>query len=189
MNISCRFSFANVFVAKADQNGNLKFSSQLLIPKDAADTPAQLAAINAEVQKAIKKGIDKNKITAAMTKSARFKSPLRDGDEYYNEEPKAEREACRGHYFLNASNKDPIGVVDRYGRPITDQTDFYSGCFGIANITFFAYNTQGNAGVGCGLQGVMKKRDGERLDNRVDLAEAFKGYIESPEDAANGDLE
>ena len=189
MNISCRFSFANVFVAKADQNGNLKFSSQLLIPKDAADTPAQLAAINAEVQKAIKKGIDKNKITAAMAKSARFKSPLRDGDEYYNEEPKAEREACRGHYFLNASNKDPIGVVDRYGRPITDQTDFYSGCFGIAIVSLFAYNTQGNAGVGCGLQGVMKKRDGDRLDNRVDVAAALKDYIESPEDAVNGDLE
>ena len=189
MNIPCRFSFVAVFAAKADQNGNLKYGAQLLIPKDGPDTPALLGQINAEVQKAVKRGIEKGKITANLAKSSKFKSPLRDGDEYYAEEPKAEREACRGHYFLNASNKDPIGVVDRFGNPITDQTDFYSGCYGIAIVSLFAYNTQGNAGVGCGLQGVMKKRDGDRLDNRIDVASALKEYIDKPEDAANGDLE
>ncbi len=79
--------------------------------------------------------------------------------------------------------------MDRFGRPITDQADFYSGCFGLANVTFYAYNKNGNAGVGCGLQSIMKKRDGDHLDNRVDPLTAFKDYIESPEEASNGDLE
>ena len=189
MNIPCRFSFVAVFAAKADQQGNLKYGAQLLIPKDSPDTPALLSQINAEVQKAIQRGVEKGKITAQLAKSSKFKSPVRDGDEYYAEEPKAEREACSGHFFLNSSNTNPVGVVDRFGRPITDQVDFYSGCYGLANVTFYAYNKNGNAGVGCGLQNVMKKRDGDHLDSRVDAATAFKDYVENPEEASNGDLE
>ena len=69
MNIPCRFSFVSVFSAKADQNGNLKYGAQLLIPKDGPDTPALLSQINAEVQKAIQRGNEKGKNTAQLAKS------------------------------------------------------------------------------------------------------------------------
>ena len=72
MNIPCRFSFVAVFAAKADQQGNLKYGAQLLIPKDSPDTPALLSQINAEVQKAIQRGVEKGKITAQLAKSNKF---------------------------------------------------------------------------------------------------------------------
>lgn len=181
-----RFSFVSVFEPKEDQSGRLKYSAQLLIPKDTPDGQALVKAINAEIDRAIAHGIEKGKFTAALSKSAKFKRPLRDGDEYYEEKPEGVREACRGHWFLNASNTQPVGVVGRDAKPLMSVEDFYSGCYGHADINFFAFNSNGNAGIGCSLNNVMKRADGERLDGRQSAEAAFAQYADTSSDV-NGD--
>ena len=188
MIINGRLSFVNLFEPKADLSGNLKYNAQVLIPKTDEVT---LKAVRAEIAKAIEQGVSKGKFKVEQTKSAKFKNPLRDGDEYYAESPGAARESCKGHFFINATNTKQPGVVDRFGNPIMDADEVYSGCYGLADVQFFPFNQSGNVGVGGSLQNVMKKKDGERLDGRQSAQEAFKQYMDDPsaEEQAAGDLE
>lgn len=55
----------------------------------------------------------------------------------------------------------------RRGKLITDQEEFYSGCYGYASINFYPFNAKGNVGVAAGLNNVMKVKDGESLGGRV----------------------
>ena len=54
-------------------------------------------------------------------------------------------------------------------------TDIYSGMYARVSINFYAYNSAGKRGVGCGLRAVMKTRDGEPLSNSVVTAAEFAG--------------
>ena len=89
--------------------------------------------------------------------------------------------------FINANNSERPGVVDKRCSPILDKGEVYSGCYGHVDVSFFAYRHQGNAGVGAGLNNVMKVRDGERLDNRQTAEQAFAGLVE--DDDNSGSLE
>ena len=39
----------------------------------------------------------------------------------------------------------------------------YSGCYARVSLSFYAFNTNGNKGVACGLGNIQKIRDGEPL--------------------------
>lgn len=177
MIIPCRFSFVNVFEAKPDLSGRMKYSCQLIIPKSgiilAQNAEDVIAHIHKAIEEAKVKAVDKGKLTKQMANSSKFKLPLRDGDESYAENPA--NTAVRGCYFINASNTTPPGVVGPQLQPLMSADDFYSGCFGYADIQFFGYNQAGNAGIGASLQNVMKKVDGDRLDGRQSAEEAFAG--------------
>jgi len=82
-------------------------------------------------------------------------------------------EECRGCWVFTASSKQPTFVVDAQVQNIINPTDVYSGMWGNININFFAYNSSGKKGIGCGLNGVQKTRDGEALSARVTAEEAF----------------
>ena len=81
-------------------------------------------------------------------------------------------------YFLNASTKQKPGVVDAQLNPILDPTEVYSGCYGRASINFFAYNTAGNKGIGCGLNHIQKLEDGDYLGGRTRPEDDFEPYEE-----------
>ncbi|EIA24002.1 hypothetical protein SFB3_226G1, partial [Candidatus Arthromitus sp. SFB-3] len=51
----------------------------------------------------------------------------------------------------------------------------YSGCYGYASINFYAFNTNGNKGIACGLNNLMKIEDGEPLGGRVSAEIDFEG--------------
>lgn len=161
-----RFSYAHVFEPKAiQQNQDPKYSVSLIIPKSDKDTVAKIkAAIEAaKVEGTAKFG---GKIPPTL------KLPLRDGDE---ERP--DDEAYRNAYFVNANagaNNRPQ-VVDRDLNPILDKEEFYSGCYGRASINFYAFNTNGNKGVACGLNNVQKLKDGDKLGSGSTAAEDFGG--------------
>ena len=59
-----------------------------------------------------------------------------------------EDEAYADSMFLNANSKQAPQIVDRQVQPILDQSEIYSGCYGRVSITFYAYNSNGNKGVG-----------------------------------------
>ena len=156
-----RFSYANVWQPKSINGGEEKYSVSLIIPKKDKQT---IAEIQAAIELAKKEGATKfgGKVPASL------KLPLRDGDV-----DRQDDEAYKGCYFINANSKDRPGIVDQNVKPILDQSEFYSGCYGRASITFYAFNQNGNKGVACGLQNLQKLADGEQLGGRSRAEDDF----------------
>ena len=149
-----RFSYVNIFKSRSFQPGqDEKFSICLLIPKKDKKTVQDVnAAINAAVQQGIsEKGGEKN--------PGNLKLPLRDGDV----ERADEADEYIGMYFLNANSNQKPGIIDMYKNEILDPTEVYSGCWGRASINFFPFNSNGNKGVGVGLNNIQKLGDDEPL--------------------------
>lgn len=156
-----RFSYANVWEPKSINGGDEKFSVSLIIPKVETKTIAEIkAAIDAAKQE--------GKARLGGKIPANLKIPLRDGDV---ERP--DDEAYKNSYFVNANSKDRPQVVDKNVKPILDQTEVYSGCFGRASITFYAFNQNGNKGIACGLQNIQKLSDGEPLSGHSRAEDDF----------------
>jgi hypothetical protein len=63
--------------------------------------------------------------------------------------------------------------VDADLNPILDPDEVYSGCYGRASLTFYAYNQQGSKGIACGLNNLQKLEDGERLGGVSSAASDF----------------
>jgi hypothetical protein len=156
-----RFSYANVWEPKSINGGDEKYSVSLIIPKSDKKT---IADIKAAIEQAKKEGASKfgGKVPANL------KIPLRDGDI-----DRADDEAYKDSYFVNANSKDKPGIVDRNVKPIIAQDELYSGCYGRASITFYAFNQNGNKGIACGLQNLQKLADGEPLSSRSRAEDDF----------------
>ena len=71
---------------------------------------------------------------------------MRDGD---LERP--DDEAYANSYFINANSAAAPGIVDADRQPIIDRSEVYSGVYGRASINFYAFNSNGNKGIACGL--------------------------------------
>jgi len=111
-----------------------------------------------------------------------LRKPLRDGDVERPDNPEYE-----GMWFLSATSDRKPGVVDRNGEELTNDDEFYSGCFTRFLVNFFPYAAAGNKGVGCGLNHLQKVKDGERLSGRGDAASAFNDDFEFEDDEENDD--
>ena len=149
-----RFSYVNIFRSRAFREGqDAKFSICLLIPKE---DKAGLAKIQRAIDEAVQEGIS-SKWGGKRPKNLRI--PLRDGDE----ERADEAPEYEGMYFMNANSTTKPGIVDKDLNEILDPDEVYSGCWGRASVNFFAYDSNGNRGIGCGLNNIQKLKDGERL--------------------------
>ncbi|MBU2249360.1 MAG: DUF2815 family protein [Gammaproteobacteria bacterium] len=170
-----RFSYLNAFEPKENPSGKLKYSVSILIPKS---DEAGIKAIHAAINHAVQKGIDDNKFTKAQVPGLRL--PLRDGDEEHEAGNRGPE--YQGHFFMNASSDSKPGVVkaqkDSAPVPIFDPDEFFSGCYGRADVNFFPYNQAGNRGVGVGLNNLMLVKEGERLDGRMKAEDAFADYTD-----------
>lgn len=149
-----RFSYVNIFKSRSFQPGqDEKFSICLLIPKKDKKTVQDIkAAINAAIQQGLAE-------KWGGKKPGNLKLPLRDGDD----ERADEAEEYIGMYFLNANSNQKPGIIDMYKNEILDPTEVYSGCWGRASINFFPFNSNGNKGVGVGLNNIQKLGDDEPL--------------------------
>lgn len=162
-----RFSFVHVFQPHAANPGQEeKYSITILIPKTDTTT---LAAINAAMEQAAQDGLA-SKFNGQMPPM--LKNPLHDGDGVRpNGEPFGEE--CKGHMVMTASSKQRPEVVDADVHAILNPAEVYSGCYGRVSLNFFAYNTNGNRGIGCGLNNVQKLEDGDPLGGRTTAKEDF----------------
>lgn len=164
-----RASYVNIFQPRVPEGGGeAKYSLTLLIPKTDVAT---LNAIYAEIEKAKQEGAQKV-FSGAVPPMCKI--PLHDGDGF---RPSGEAfgEECRGCMVMTASARLQPSIVGLDMQTILNPADVYSGCYVRANINFFAYNTNGNKGIGCGLNAVQKIEDGEPLTARVSAEEAFGG--------------
>lgn len=168
-----RFSYLNVFEPKSINGSNPKYSVSLIIPKDDVET---VNKIKSAIKEAYDEGQSKLKGNGKSVLSIKaIKTPLRDGD---LERP--DDEAYANAYFINANSPQKPGVYDCRKNEITDENEVYSGCFGRASVSFYAYNAQGNKGIACGLNAIQKLKNGEPLGGKGNSADDFD--IEDEED-------
>lgn len=154
-----RWSYANVWEAKSINGGTPKFSVSLIIPKSDTRT---VAKIKAAIEAAYHEGEAKLKGNGkTVPPLAALKTPLRDGDTERPDDP-----AYANAYFINANSATAPGIVDADCQPILERSEVYSGVYGRASINFYAFNSNGNKGIACGLNNLQKIRDGEPLGGK-----------------------
>lgn len=158
-----RLSYANVWEPKSINGGAEKYSVSLIIPKSDTKT---IAAINAAVDAAIEEG--KGKFGGKIPSKVQLKLPLRDGDI-----DRPDDEAYANSYFVNANSNTAPQIVDRQVNPILERSEIYSGVYARVSINFYAFNSNGNKGIACGLGNIQKIRDGEPLGSKSSAADDF----------------
>lgn len=160
------WSYANVWDAKSINGGTPKYSVSLIIPKSDTVTVNKIkAAIEAAYEEGQSKLKGNGKTVPALSI---LKTPLRDGDLERPDDP-----AYANAYFINANSASAPGIVDADRQPILERSEVYSGVYGRASINLYAFNSNGNKGIACGLNNLQKIRDGEPLGGKSRAEDDF----------------
>lgn len=170
------FSYLNVNEPKVPMGGGTpKYSVSLIIPKSDTVTVAKIrAAIKAAYDEGQSKLKGNSKSIPALES---IKTPLRDGDK-----DRKGDEAYADSWFVNANSTTKPGVVDADRNPILETSELYSGIIGRASINFYAYNTNGNRGIACGLNNLQKLADGTPLGGRSRAEDDFADLDDEDEE-------
>ena len=161
-----RWSYANVWESKSINGGTPKYSVSLIIPKSDKVTVEKIKkAIQAAYEEGQSKLKGNGKTVPALSV---LKTPLRDGD---LERP--DDEAYANSYFINANSATAPGIVDADRNTIIDRSEVYSGVYGRASINLYAFNSNGNKGIACGLNNLQKIKDGEPLGGKSRAEDDF----------------
>ena len=161
-----RLSYANLWEPKSINGGAPKYSVSIIIPKSDTRTVAKIkSAIEAAYREGETKLKGNGKTVPALSA---LKTPLRDGD---TERP--DDEAYAGSYFINANSATAPGIVDSACETILERSQIYSGVYARASVNFFAFNSNGNKGIACGLNNIQKLRDGDPLGGKPRAEDDF----------------
>lgn len=166
----CRLSYVHVFSKYDPENdGNGKYMTNVLIPKSEKETI-----------KALQQAIEAAKKAAVVSKWSgkepkKLDMPLHDGDTDKDDDVFAE------HFYVNAKSNTRPGVVDKKKVPIVDEEEIYSGVWAVVSVTFYGYDKNGNRGIACGLNNIMKFKDDEHLGGR-ESAESDFGDVNFDDD-------
>ena len=164
--VDTRWSFVNAWEPKSINGGAPKYSVSLIIPKSDVVT---INKIKAAIQAAYEEGESKLKGNGKSVPALSvLKTPLRDGD---LERP--DDAAYANAFFVNANSATKPGIVDADRQEIIDRSEVYSGVYGRASINFYAFNSNGNKGIACGLNNLQKIRDGEPLGGKSRAEDDF----------------
>lgn len=159
--IPCRFAYLNCWRPVEQYNGVQKYTISALIDKEDQETVTK-----------VQEAIDYVKQNSLQIWGGRLpinlKTPLHDGDE---ERP--ENSAFRNCYYINAKSRDAPQIVDEQVKPITNQAEVYSGCYGKISLTLYGYNMGGSKGIAAWLGNIQKTHDGERYAHRINAADEF----------------
>ena len=161
-----RWSYLAVWEPKSINGSTPKYSVSLIIPKsDKATVQKIRSAIEAAYAEGEAKLKGNGKSVPAL---ASLRSPLRDGDI-----DRPDDAAYANAFFVNANSASAPGIVDEDRLPVLNRSEVYSGVYGRASITFYAYNSNGNRGIACGLQNLQLIRSGEPLGGRSSAESDF----------------
>lgn len=150
-----RFSYANIFEAKAPQGGgDPKYSVTLLIPKSDTATLDKIKDAMAEARENFCKRNGANALPAKPNHTLHDGDGVRDSGDPYGPE-------CKDCYVITVSSKNKPVIVDAFRNEITDPGEVYSGCYGRAAINFYGYNQNGKKGISAGLLSIQKLHDGD----------------------------
>ena len=130
-----RFSYLHVTEPQAINDGTPKYSVSLIVPKSDKVTVDKLKKA---IDEAYMEGEAKLRGNAKSVPPLKaIKTPLRDGDLERPDDP-----AYENSYFLNANSTTKPGVVDGNNQPVLDASELYSGIYGRASISFYAFNRE-----------------------------------------------
>ena len=169
-----RGSFVFVTEPRKKENGEKgNYSVQVLLPKD----DPQVKKFNKLVEQALaeKHGVQ------AVNKKGRYKLPLRDGDE------ERDGEEYEGMYFFNANGGKKPGIVNKENEPadIDDLEELcYSGAYFHVSVNVYGFDAKdgGKPGVAVGLNNLMLRKNGPRLDGSVAATSEFEDYAEGDDE-------
>lgn len=180
-----RLSYAHLSEPYANPNqpgAKPRYSVTLLIPK--SDHATKL-----DIDQSIKAAYESAVVNDWKGARPQLRSPLiYDGDGRRNDGGEFGAE-CKGHWVITANSVRKPQVVDisNINSELAPQ-DIYSGMYARVTLNFFAFNTNGNRGIGCGLGNVLKARDGEPLSGGASAASDFAGIGQAvaPSDSMMG---
>lgn len=149
-----RVSYPKVFKAEFNNlSKKMEFSVDLLFPKSQDLTP---------IKQEIKRVIAERWPGQDMT--GRLKLPIKDGDGLKSTGAPYGPE-YHGHVFITFKTTRQPGVVDAQRQPISDPSEFQSGCYAVVHYSAFAYPKKGvtsaNLGISLGLENIQKVAEGE----------------------------
>lgn len=167
-----RFSYVHIAQPHAQNPTETpKYQTSILIPKS---DKAGIAKIKQAIDTLKKQFVSKGGVV-----NSKFWIPLLDGDV-----EKPNDEAYADCMYLNAKSKKQPKVYKKSSvkgqvEEIVDlEEEFYSGCYGMADITFFLYDETGT-GIAVALNQILKLEDGEPLAGaRRSVADAFGEALE-----------
>lgn len=167
-----RGSFVFVTEPRKEEDGSDgKYGVQILLPKDDPQVK--------KLKKAIKQALVEKHGENAANRLAKYKLPLRDGDEERNED--GDQPEYEGMYFMNANSARKPGIVNRNNEP-ADPIDLeeycYSGAYFHVSVSVYGYDSVNGSkpGVALGLNNIMLRKKGERLDGSVSATSEFSDY-------------
>ena len=170
-----RLSFANLFTARPNDQGKLKFSTALIFSKEAQETQ-EFKDLRAALQEVtLAKYGSQDKIPEG------FKTPFR---------------SCKNHkhhaihgddaVFCNVNTENQPGIVGPDGKsPITNPAGIKSGDYVRCSLNAYAYDNK-SKGVTFGLGNIQLIRKGEALGSQVDAADEF-GAVEGADAGGAGE--
>jgi len=179
----CRLFYLNVLKPKANDQGDMKFSTMILVKKDDKDT---LKRVHAAIE-AGKRAYERKFNGGALISDEDWKqlhTPMRDGDKECAVDIKKDKD-LRGHYFFNASSDNKPGLVDKDLNSVTDAAQIYSGMFGRVDVNFYPFRNK-KKGVAAGLNHIQKIRDGEPKMGAGAPEAAFNRYEDNSDE--DGDV-
>ena len=158
--------YSGVYGRASINGGTPKYSVSLIIPKSDTRT---VAKIKAAIEAAYQEGQAKLKGNGrSVPPLSAIKTPLRDGDVERPDDP-----AYANAYFINANSATAPGIVDADRNPVLTRSEVYSGVYGRASINLYAFNSNGNKGIACGLNNLQLIRPGEPLGGKASAEADF----------------
>lgn len=168
--VAARLSYAKVHEGQGEKETDAKgkeytkYSCALIIDKNDKASIAAIEGVIKEMEAGIK-AANKGKLPP------RWKTPIRDGDSEKEGDP-----VYMNAIWLNASTRTKPAIFKKVGGEVVEvksEEEVYSGCYVKAKINFFTFDVDGNKGIGVGLQGLFKTKDGERLSGGGASADDF----------------
>ena len=170
-----RMNFVHVFTPDSfDDKSEPKYSVVLSFPKTDQ-------ALYKKIQAAIDECAEKAKAQYGGALPKKFSIvEIQDGadwDEKFNLEDSFIIKASSSYKPEVVKKAKVMGKVQLV--PITDEEEFYSGCYGYASVSFYKYDTGVSKGITCGLNNLLKSRDGDKLGRGSGSAETdFAGVLD-----------
>lgn len=154
-----RLSFADIFTAKAVNDGEPRFSANFLLHKER--DKKQIDKVTAAINELIKSDLDGKKLSSD-------KVCLRDGDD-------KDYDGYADHMFVSAANKKRPQVVDRDNSPLVESDDKpVAGDYVDAVVRLWAQNNNYGKRINASLEVVRFRKEGERFGApKVDVNEVL----------------
>ena len=157
------FSFPHLFEASAvEEGGTKRYSCQVLYSLN-DDLSGLQNIIKSLVDKHFPDGIPAGSTLPLMKGSA-----YKPGDEFYADK------MIVSMAMPETQGRPALVYNDANRTEIIDRTQLYAGCRVIPHVSVY-YFTKGKKGIACGLNGILKTGDGDRLDNRPTVNDMFGG--------------